>query len=126
MNPKLLAFILGGKIEEIESALAYLCAPDPESRSKAEDGRRMVKEGEYQYRIVNWLHYQSLKRSEDLRAYNARMQSEHRERERQKKMKRGKPLKGEDAYIKALEAGADEKTLATMAEPKRKHPKALD
>jgi hypothetical protein len=78
VNPKLLAFTLGGKEEEIESALEFLMQPDETSRSKLEGGRRIIKEGQFQYRLVNWEHYQRIKNLEDQREYNRGKQAEYR------------------------------------------------
>lgn len=103
LNPKLLAVILGGSEAEIKSAIDYLCAPDPESRSKLEDGRRMVKEGQFQYRVVNWAEYQTIRDANDLKEYNRRKQQEYRARKRGKG--KGKPLPGEVAAVKAMENG---------------------
>lgn len=61
LNPKYLAFVLGGSDEEIAGALTYLTAPDPESRSQEEEGRRMVREGQFLYRIVNYSKYRSVR-----------------------------------------------------------------
>lgn len=80
INPKLLAFTLGGTADEVESALAFLQRPDPESRSKLEEGRRLVKEGQFQYRLVNWEHYDRMKNEADRREYNRRKQAEYRAR----------------------------------------------
>lgn len=85
LNPDLLAFILGADKKEIIEAIEKLSSPDPKSRSKLEGGRRLVKEGEYQYRMTNWGAYDSLKRAEDLREYNRRKQAEWRAREKAKK-----------------------------------------
>lgn len=57
LNPILLAFVLGESEDEIRAVIGRLCAPDPRSRSKLEEGRRLVKEGEYVYRVVNARHY---------------------------------------------------------------------
>lgn len=78
LNPKLLGAILGGPPAEVESAIEFLCRPDPESRSKDEDGRRMVREGQFQYRVVNWGTYQTIKSEEALKDYNRRKQAEYR------------------------------------------------
>ena len=78
LNPKLLAFILGGDQAEIESAIEFLCSPDTKSRSKEEEGRRLVKEGEYQYRVVNWKLYDGIKSESDRREYNRVKQAEYR------------------------------------------------
>jgi hypothetical protein len=78
VNPKLLAFTLGGAVEEVEAALEFLQRPDPESRSKEEDGRRIVKEGQFQYRVVNWGYYQGIKSEDERREYNRIKQAEYR------------------------------------------------
>ncbi len=118
LNPKLLKAILGGELEEIEDALAYLSKPDPDSRSKDEDGRRIVKEGQFQYRVVNWLEYQAIKNADDLREYNRVKQAEYRARKRA--LKKSKPLPGEKAYVTTYEnegaEAADAQLDAQMTE----------
>jgi hypothetical protein len=78
INPKLLAFTLGGREEDVVAALEFLQKPDPQSRSKEEGGRRIIKDGQFQYRIVNWEHYQRIKNAEDKREYNRVKQAEYR------------------------------------------------
>ena len=82
LNPKLLAFILAGggekAVAEVVRAIEFLTSPDGESRSKVADGRRLIKEGEYQYRMVNWNDYEGIKSLEDLREYNRVKQQEYR------------------------------------------------
>lgn len=102
LNPRLLAFILGTTEKEVEAGIRKLTKEDPESRSKDEMGKRLIKEGEYQYRMVNWATYDGLKSASDLREYNRRKQQERRDRLRQAK---GKPLPGETAYVKGVENG---------------------
>lgn len=85
LNPKLVHAILGGKLTEVVEAIEYLSRPDPESRSKDEDGRRIIKEGQFQYRVVNWGAYQAMKSADDLREYNRRKQAEYRARKRVRK-----------------------------------------
>jgi hypothetical protein len=59
INPKLVAAIIGTTPENVQSALDFLCAPDPDSRSKVEDGRRLVREGQFLYRMVNFFEYRA-------------------------------------------------------------------
>jgi hypothetical protein len=80
VNPKLLAFTLGGNPDEVLDALAFLQKEDPDSRSKAEGGRRIIKEGEFQYRLVNWEYYDKIKNEDDRREYNRLKQAEYRSR----------------------------------------------
>lgn len=105
LNPKLLCAILGGSESEITSAIEYLCRPDPESRSKIEDGRRMVKDGQFQYRVVNWAEYQTIRDANDLKEYNRRKQAEYRAKKRGKKATRAAWDAEQAAYVKALENG---------------------
>jgi hypothetical protein len=78
LHPADLAGRIGMSIEDVNTVLEYLQKPDPNSRSKANEGRRMVKEGEYCYWIPNHQAYRDIKDSEDLRLYNANAQRKHR------------------------------------------------
>jgi len=62
LNEKGLSVILGEPIEHIEQAINYLCSPDPNSRSKVEDGRRLIKVVDVgcTYRVVNHSVYKEL------------------------------------------------------------------
>lgn len=82
LNPELLAFILGCDAKEIQSAITFLCSPDKRSRSKDHGGRRLIQEGEYQYRVVNWKMYDGIKSEADRREYNRRKQAEYRATQR--------------------------------------------
>lgn len=57
VNPVMVANMLGGLPEDVQEALAYLLKPDPASRAKEHDGRRVIKIGEYEYEIVNHAKY---------------------------------------------------------------------
>lgn len=96
LNPKLLHAILGGKLEEVVEAIEYLSRPDPDSRSKDEDGRRIVKEGQFQYRVVNWEAYQRMRREEDLREYNRLKQADYRRKKKEKGEARASKRKGKE------------------------------
>ena len=105
INPKLVAFILGGTEKEVQDAIDYLCAPDPASRSKECEGRRLVKEGEYQYRMVNWGHYQSIKNDLAKKEYNREQQRLHRERVKAAKMSKMRRAPGAREEKENLEHG---------------------
>lgn len=70
LNPKLLAFTLGTEESEVESVITKLCSPDPNSRSKDEDGRRLVQVGTFSYRVVNGARYAEMRSEEARREYN--------------------------------------------------------
>src|ERR1700690_4578097 len=65
LNPKLLAFIIGEPEEVIEKAIEKLCAPDPHSRTKEEEGRRLIRLGEFDYRVVNGAKYIAIRDNEE-------------------------------------------------------------
>jgi hypothetical protein len=106
LNPVKLADTLGGTVEEIEKAIKVLGSADPRSRNKLHEGKRLVKEGEYQYFIPSWETYHEMKNADDRREYNRIKQREYRER------KRHTPLAGETSTVKAAEDGhLDPKTF---------------
>lgn len=78
LNPRKLADTLGGTVEDIQKAVKFLMKPDPDSRHKEHGGRRLVKEGEFQYSIPSWSSYQTLRNEEARREYNRVKQAEYR------------------------------------------------
>lgn len=78
INPETLAFALGESVEAVNKAIEYLCAPDPKSRSKEAEGRRLVKLGEYTYRVVNGAKYRDIRNEEARRESNRRASSKYR------------------------------------------------
>lgn len=82
VNARLLAVKLGCSLDDVQSAIAYLEAPDLNSRNPEEDGRRIVKVGAFTWRIVSWERYRSIKNQEERRAYNRDAQRAHRERKK--------------------------------------------
>ncbi len=82
LNPKELANVLGATQEEIESALGVLTSPDPDSRHKEHEGRRLLREGQFQYFIPSWTIYQQIRNEEERREYNRLKQAEGRAKKR--------------------------------------------
>jgi len=70
LNPKLLAFTFGCAEEVVESGIRKLCAKDPESRTEKEGGRRLVKMGQFLYRVVNGAAYMAIRKAEANRMKN--------------------------------------------------------
>lgn len=81
LNPKLLAASIGTTPERIVTAITFLCAPDSISRSKNDDGRRLIREGEFAYRVPNFAAYRAVQNEEQRREYNRIKKAEQRERE---------------------------------------------
>jgi hypothetical protein len=94
LNPKLLGFILGESEDVVVGVIERLCEPDPESRSREEEGRRLIRLGQFNYRVVNGAKYMAIRDEEARRQQNR----EAKQRER-KKSRRHKPLPGERAYV---------------------------
>lgn len=78
LNPRLLAAVIGSTPDRMTGAIDRLCAEDPASRSKNDGGRRLIREGEYQYRVPNHEKYRSIRDEDGRREYNRNKQREHR------------------------------------------------
>lgn len=100
LNPVILATILGESQKDIEAVIRRLCAPDPGSRTKDEDGRRLIKVGTFSYQVVNGPKYLAIQNLEQKRAADR-----ERKRKQRANVPRGRPLAGERAYEEALKRG---------------------
>lgn len=69
LNPRILSTIIGEGESEILAAINKFCEPDEKSRSKAEGGRKLIKEGEYLYHVVNGQEYDKIRNNEERREY---------------------------------------------------------
>lgn len=94
LNPKLLGMILGEGEDDVEKAIEWLCRPDPNSRTKKEDGRRLVRMGQFSYQVVNGLEYNRMRNEEERRFQN-------RMAKRRSRLHPGKPLPGESRAVAA-------------------------
>jgi len=101
LNPELIRLVLGEKREVVEKVIEWLCSPDPGSRSKAEEGRRLMKIGEYSYRVVNGARYMAIRKEEERREYYR----EAKRKQRAKNLKTNKPLAGENQALAAEKRG---------------------
>lgn len=112
INPRLLCAILGEEQADVASVVEKLCAPDPDSRTKDEEGRRLVRIGQFSYRVVNGPKYMSIRNEEARRAQTR--QATERWREKAKiessvllnagQQRRAERAKRKPAAAKALEA----------------------
>ena len=83
LNPKVMANIFGDvTVERVAEEIERLCQPDPESRNKEKEGRKLIKEGEFQYFVTGWEKYQAIRNEVDRRESNRA--SKRRERQRAK------------------------------------------
>lgn len=118
LNPALLAAILGEEIGDVEEALLVLCSPDANSRSQEEDGRRLVRVSQFEYRVVNGAKYRELRNREARKEQNRAAQERYRanQKEKAKVKKKSKPTAGQIAYEKMAENGASEEELSAHVE----------
>lgn len=78
INPVLLAAVLGATADSVNDALRVLTSPDPSSRTKIHDGRRLLKTGEFSYDVPTWQQYRQIRNDDERRAYNREAQRRHR------------------------------------------------
>jgi hypothetical protein len=83
INPKLLANILGTDQMDVESSVQFLCRPDPDSRSKKDEGRRLVKEGQFLYRVPTLADYRAIRSDDERRQYNREAKRKQRTKHQQ-------------------------------------------
>lgn len=92
LNPKLMAVLIGEDENVIIKVIERFCAPDPRSRSKENDGRKLIRLGEFDYQVVNGRKYRDIKDQEDRRRANREAQARWRQNHaKPKKAKRGGP-----------------------------------
>lgn len=84
LNPIMVAAILGTTPAKVTEAIEFLCRPDPASRNKDQDGRRLIHENAFQYHVVSHELYRAIRNEEDRRAYNREKQRESRARRKSK------------------------------------------
>jgi hypothetical protein len=69
LNPKILSTIIGEDESEIVKTIRKFCEPDEKSRSKSEEGRKLLKLGEYLYHVVNGEVYHKIRTNDERREY---------------------------------------------------------
>ena len=106
LNPKKLSDTLGGTLDEITAAISYLEKPDPISRYKEHEGRRLIKEGQFQYFVPSHEHYRLIRNAEERREYNRSKQSEYRQKRlKSRKQVRNEHLAREQRFVEAEQSG---------------------
>lgn len=103
LNPGILATIFGEPELKVQQAIDYLCAPDPKSTTPDEEGRRLVKIGQFDYRVVNAAKYLAIRNEEERREANRIRQAKHRKKP--KKHNKSAPSARERAFVAAAENG---------------------
>ena len=106
IHPRAIAEEVGLSVEQVNAAINELEAPDPESRSPENEGRRIVKMDEHRswgWVVVNYKKYRSIRNEEDRREQNRLAQQRFREKHNQ-----SKPRKPMSAQVEGEEEGEGE------------------
>ena len=69
LNPKLLSLVIGESMDSISRAIEYLQQPDPESRSKENEGKRLIREGQFIYFVPTHEKYRKIRDQIERRRY---------------------------------------------------------
>lgn len=88
IHPRAIAEEVGLSVEQVRAALLELEAPDPESRSPEEGGRRIIRMDEHRdwgWIVVNHAKYRAIRSEEDRREQNRLAQQRFREKSNQSK-----------------------------------------
>lgn len=80
LNPGIIAAILGATKDEVQQVIDTLCEPDEMSRTPDEEGRKLVQEGHFLYRMPTWPKYNAIRNDEKRRDQNREAQARHRDR----------------------------------------------
>lgn len=123
LNPKYLAFVLGENPSVVEQTIEKLCAPDPDSTSKTEEGRRLIKIGQFAYRVVNGAKYMAIRNEEERREYFRSAKRRQRQKQPSKSSLARVRRDGEDRERRYTKADVNGDTAATdRIAAERTHP----
>ncbi len=124
LNPRVIAAAIGMTPERALAAIDVLIQPDSNSRSKNDDGCRLVREGEYAYRVPNHDKYRLIRCEEDRRAYNREAQSKSRKRKRESILVNTPVIDGQS--LSSVSAQAEAEAEAEAEDQKISTPKGVE
>lgn len=84
VNPVYVSHVIGTTVDDIQRAIDFLCAPDQHSRSKEEEGKRLIKLGEFSYHVVNHEKYRKILSEDHKREYFRVYRRNQRESQKQR------------------------------------------
>ncbi len=120
LNPRHLASLIGMTPEAVTKCIERLCGPDPESRSKKANGRRLIREGEFAYFVPNHEAYRAVRDEHDRREYNRIKKAEGRSKGVNTRVKRSTRVSSVSAQAEAeaeAEAEATKSKTTTKSAP---------
>lgn len=104
LNSKLLAAVIGDSEERMSQAIEYLCDVDERSRTSENDGRRLVRLGQFTYQVVNGAKYRAIRNDDERRTQTREAVRRHRAK-KGGPVNAGAPLPGERAFVEAEKRG---------------------
>ena len=116
-HPRAIAEEVGIDVANVRAALLYLEAPDSESRSPENEGRRIVRLDEHRdwgWNIVNYGKYRAIRNEDDRREQNRIAQKKWRESKQNRNQ--SKPRKPPSAHAEA-DTEADTKAVIPNTAP---------
>ena len=120
LNPVMLAAVIGSSPERVESAITFLCRPDPLSRNKDCDGCRLVYESAFQYHVVSHALYRAIRNEDDRREYNRQKQAESRARRKKTKASKQRVIDSQSLSAMSAHTEAEADTEAKEQKPSPK------
>ncbi|MGA9851865.1 MAG: hypothetical protein WBR15_02920 [Gammaproteobacteria bacterium] len=80
LNPLRIASEIGMSPESVQKVIDFLCEPDPRSRTKTEDGRRLIRQGEFEYRSPTYEIYNAAHGGDEVRDFERERKRAYREK----------------------------------------------
>lgn len=119
LNPVIIGAIIGMEPEKAEKTIEALCAPDPRSRNKEHEGRRLIREGQFLYTVTGYPIYSKILNEADRREY-----FKIKKRESRARVKESTPVKDKSTKVNAsthsdadLEASVSKKSTSSHPSP---------
>lgn len=91
LNPSIVSHLIGCDEKLVSDAIAEFCSPDPKSRNKDHEGRKLLQEGEFLYFVVNHDKFRGMRDDDGRKEYMRNYMRERRKRMLTVKSKQCKP-----------------------------------
>jgi len=116
MSVYMLARASNVTLSECEEALALFMAPDPHSRTKDHEGRRLIP-GPDGWQVVNYVKYRNMRSEEERREYRAEWMRNHRQQQKREQPVTPVNSVNGNEHITEPEAEAEPKAKKKKHEP---------
>lgn len=82
INPPIVAAVLGCNVGEVTAALDVLTSPDPDSRSKKEEGRRLIQQAAFLYSVPTYADYRAIRDDDGRKEYMRQYMQGYRDKKK--------------------------------------------